>query len=444
MFCGVPKLWTFARYETSCSRYRYSVRRAAFTACLTPDALECELLGELVHREWHPLLKWLDTSGLSLYLFDRLTRSGRTDLLPSFAFAKLQGNLADNMARTRAMIHELREITASFEASHVLFTLLKGLSLYPLSVRQPWLRSQADVDFLIAERDATRASQILEKRGFHLHAISGRSWEFRTGFIHTATLENMYRPIPFRSVELHLEPSCAPQCSLLARREPFLYERFQFTRLHPVDLMLGQGLHLYKHVCSEFFRAAHVLEFHNHMVARSLDLEFWPRFRAEAERNSIASLKLGVVTLLASRLCGRVAAAEAASSVECIPVAARLWVERYGVGAAFGNAPGTKLYLLLQAAMADAGVHARRSTLRALVPTNLPGITIAPPNESWPDRLRRYSVQASFLRLRLRFHLIEGFRYLREAIIWYRDGGGAISTSTVRDVQSQNKEVTIR
>jgi hypothetical protein len=415
------------------------------SACISPQALESELLRDLTDGEWAPLLSWLDTSGLSLYLLDQLTRSGRDDLLPAFVFAKLQRNLIDNMARTKAMIEELCEISASFEQSGLLFTLLKGLSLYPMSVRSPWLRSQADIDFLIAERDATRGRQILENRGFHLHAISGRTWEFRTGSIHTATLENMYRAIPFRSVELHLEAPCATQDSLLARRKEFVYDRLNFTRLSPVDLMVGQGLHLYKHVCSEYFRAAHVLEFHNHMAARNSDTEFWERFRGEANRSSMASLKLGVVILLTAKLCGRVPAVEyVAPTVERIPAAARLWVERYGVGATFGDAPGTKLYLLLQTVMAEAGVHSARSPVCALVPTNLPRITTPAPNESWPDRLRRYRVQARFLRSRLRFHVIEGVRYLREAVIWSRQRERPGLTSAVLDIPGQNKEVTIR
>lgn len=443
IFNRMAKLLPIPRYGTRLSIYRESIRRAAFTACLTPHALECDLLGDLADREWPSLLNWLDTSGLSLYLFDQLTDSGRSDLLPVFAFGKLQRNLIDNMARTKAMIDELREINASFDVAGLFFTLLKGLSLYPLSVRWPWLRSQADIDFLIAERDAVRARQILENRGFQLHAISGRTWEFRTGPIHTATLENMYRPVPFRSVELHLEPPCAPQHSLLARREQFVYDRFTFTKLSPVDLMLGQGLHLYKHVCSEFFRASHVLEFHEHMVARNSDTEFWPRLRAEADRNSIAALKLGVVIFLAAKLCGRVEAAEHVGS-ERTPAAARFWVEQYGVGAIFGDAPGTKLYLLLQNVMAEAGVPSHRSTLRVLVPASLPRITTPPPNESWPDRFRRYRLQARFLRSRLRFHAIEGFRYICEAIIWSREREKSAQHQLFSTFRRQNKELTIR
>lgn len=419
--------------------YRETIRRAALTACINPCSPECDLLGDLSAREWTVLLSWLDVSGLALYLFDQLTRSNRCDLLPAFALAKLQRNFKDNIQRTTAMIEELSELNTAFNALGFSFTLLKGLSLVPLSVGLPWLRSQADIDFLIAERDAAKARQVLENRGFHLHAISGRSWEFRTGPIHTATLENMYRVVPFRSVELHLETR-APQDSLLARTEQFTYNGSSFRRLAPVDLMLGQGLHLYKHVCSEFFRASHVLEFHNHIAARAPETSFWRRLQIEAERDHVTLLKLGVATLLAAQLCGRAGPAEyLAWTVDRLPAESRLWVERYGIHSAFCDPPGSKSYLLLQAVMKNAGAYVPRSTLRALLPSNLPRLTSAPPNETWPDRLRRYRLQLRFAGSRFRFHVVEGIRYLCESIGWSRERNSATAIRMIIELRRKQR-----
>ncbi len=403
---------------------RETMRRAALTACLTPHALECNMLGTLSDREWTVLLRWLHVSGLALYLFERLTTEDRTDYLPSFVLASLHQNVVDNVARTRSMIEELAEISASFKASQLCFAVLKGLSLCPISVPSPWLRSQADIDFLVATHHAPRAAEILHHCGFRLHAINGRNWEFRTGAIHTATFRNMYRAVPFRSVELHLEAAGQTEDSLLGRTENFTYGGLTLPALGPVDLMLGQALHLYKHVCGEFFRAAHVLEFHSHVVARTHDREFWQRLRGEASRSSIAPLKLGVVTLLTSRVCGYACAAATehlAWSIDRLPSAARLWVERYGEHAAFVDAPGSKLFLLLETAMTDAGIPARRPALRVLLPRNLPRLTTPPPHESWPDRLRRYRLQLCFVRARLHFHIVEGLRYLHQSIAWSRE-----------------------
>ena len=54
--------------------------------------------------------------------------------------------------------------------------------------------------------------------------------------------------------------------------------------LSPVDLFLGQGLHAYKHVCSEFSRVAHLLEFRRHVLARRDDHDLLERASIDSRR----------------------------------------------------------------------------------------------------------------------------------------------------------------
>ena len=410
------------RYFTDTATRKESVRRAAVLACRGSRSSECELLENLSDREWGALQFWLDISGLSLYFFDCLNRNGCAHVLPSAVSAKLAQNLVDNLGRTRSMIEDLAEISDSFAKSHLYFAVLKGLSLCPLSVPHPWLRSQADLDFLIAEGDAPLARRLLENRGFHLHAISGRSWEFRAGRIHTATLENLYRAIPFRCVDLHLEAPGSSELSLLHRIETGCYEGFKFPVLPPTDLLAGQGAHLYKHICGEYFRASHVLEFHNHLAARKEGDPYWDELRSLYEGNTAMSAKLGVATLLTERVLGRASPPGYQSwTVDCLPTAARLWVEQYGDRATFADPPGSKLYLLLQEVLTPSGVPAERSALRALIPRRLPHIASGPPHEPLSDRLRRYRLKFRFICVRLSFHVIQGFRYMSESIAWSRE-----------------------
>lgn len=410
---------------------KQQIRLAVLRACLDVRSQESLLFGSVIDRVWKELLPWMDYSGLALYFFDKVCEQKAENLLPPSVFARLQGNLTDNRVRTKAMISELAELSSQFEVKGLSYAALKGLTLWPSSVPKPWLRSQADIDFLIAERDAPEARRILEHRGFHLHAISGRSWEFRTDQIHTATIKNMYRAVPFRCVELHLETHTSAQNSLLARTRLCRYEAVEVPGLAPVDLFLGQGLHLYKHVCSEFYRAAHLLEFHHHVRMRRDDQVFWRELQVLADTGSIAPLKLGVVNLIGERLLGP-AAPEAFLqwTTERLPLEARLWVKRYGARMALGDVPGTKLYLLLQRAMSPAGIPAKRSTMRALLPSRIPKVTEAPLNESWSDRIHRYRLQIRFLHMRFRFHLIEGIRYLYEFTVWSR------ALSQMRSVQA--------
>jgi hypothetical protein len=62
---------------------------------------------------------------------------------------------------------------------------------------------------------------------------------------------------------------------------------------------------------------------------------------------------------------------------------------------------------------------------QALLPLSLPPLIVhANANEKLPMRLRRYAAQLRFILLRLRFHTVEGFRYLRESLRWQQHMNG--------------------
>jgi hypothetical protein len=107
-------------------------------------------------------------------------------------------------------------------------------------------------------------------------------------------------------------------------------------------------------------------------------------------------------------------------TVDCLPEAARLWVDLYGERSVLGNHPGSKLYLLLEREMEAAGVQSRRPLRQALLPMGLPpAIELATPDETLERRLGRYGRQLRFIWFRLRFHTVEGIRYLGESARWH-------------------------
>jgi hypothetical protein len=402
------------------------LREAVLLAFCDPMPAECERLQNLSSRRWQSLLTWLDTSGMTLYFLERFTELGRCEMLPPAVLARLQQNLADNTERTNSMIAESTAVHLGFQSAGLSYATLKGFSLWPVSVPKPELRSQLDLDFLISAGSAPAARRILEARGFRLKAISGRSWEFKSGVPGKASLKNLYKPTLHRCVELHLETNDRGPASLLARTTRLYFDGVFMPVLNPVDLFLGQGLHLYKHVCGEFWRAAHLIEFRRHVLARYRDTDFWQELRKLAEGNLRASVGLGVITLLISHTMGDFAPEELNCwTVDQLPVRIRLWVERYGRHSVFASHPGDKLYLLLQQELERAGLTAKRSLRQALLPSRLPpAIAHGSANETLSARLVRHRRQAYFTLFRLRFHLVEGLRYLWEFSRWqqYVDG----------------------
>ncbi|HEY3990129.1 MAG TPA: nucleotidyltransferase family protein [Acidobacteriaceae bacterium] len=405
------------------SRFRsreLQMREAALSMFCDPSLEMCTRLQHLSAIEWRRLLLWLDTSGLALYFLDRLTELNQTDLLPPHVLARLQQNLADNTTRMKGMFAELSAIHREFQRSALRYAILKGFSLCPISVPRPELRSQLDLDFLIAEENAREAQSILERRGYHLRAISGRSWEFKTNEMPGASLKSLYKNVPYRSVELHLEASGDSGSSLLARAEMRHFCNLDMPVLSSADLFLGQGMHAFKHVCSEFSRTAHLVEFRRHVVMRRDDAVFWSEVQARAEESPRAAIALGVITLIITHLMGDFAPAALTSwTVDYLPAGARLWVQFYGERAVLGSFPGSKLYLLLLKELASCGVPTKRSPRQALLPLRLPPpIVHAKANETPSSCLRRYLIQTRFVLFRLRFHTVEGLRYLRESFRW--------------------------
>jgi Uncharacterised nucleotidyltransferase len=394
------------------------IRKAVLLVFCESLPAECDALWHISSKEWQRLLPWLDTSGLALYFFDRITQLGRCGILPPTVLKRLEGNLADNINRTDAMIAESNAIHLSFQEAELAYAALKGFSLWPVSVPRPELRSQLDLDFLIAARDAPKGRQILESRGYRLKAISGRSWEFIANEAQRSSLEDLYKITPHRIVELHLEAEVSGRAPLLARADNLRFRGVDIPILAPVDLFLGQGLHLFKHVSGEFSRAAHFVEFRRHVLARYHDHGFWRELRDFAEGDLRATVGLGVVTLMVAQVMGDFAPrALTCWTVDRLPVTARLWVELYGHRTILASPPGSKLYLLLQKELNVKGLPAKRSLQQILLPRRLPpAITQSSGGETLPTQIRRYRRQARHILFRLRFHFVEGVRYLLESI----------------------------
>ena len=379
---------------------------------------QCRQLMHLSRREWQSLFRWLDISGMALYFLDRTAELNFE--VPSFVEERLRQNLSDNTQRTRGMIAESVAIQQEFQKVSLSYATLKGFSLPPDSVPRPELRHQFDLDFLVAEESASEARRTLERRGYRLTGMSGRSLEFKINETPNVSLDDLYTDTPGRSVELHLEASGGTHSSVLDRIEIRDFYGIKMPVLSPVDLFIGQGLHVYKDVCSEFSRTAHLLEFRRHVSARYDDDTFWSGLRAVAEVNVRASLGLGVVTELITQVMGEFAPVALTNwTTGRLSPSVRLWIDMYGRRAVFKKFPGNKLYLLLQEELESAGIPVKRSLRKALVPSRLPPLVVKKSaGESLSTRMLRYWVQVTFIFFRLRFHLVEGVRYTWERYRW--------------------------
>ena len=414
---------------------RQKIMEALLLVFHDPIPKECLRLETLSRREWRYALHWLDVSGLALYFLDRLEQQSLCRLLPVEALHGLRRNLADNTARIAALWDEWAAISRDFEAAGLACATLKGFSLGRFSVPRPELRSQLDLDFLIAERSAPEARRILESRGFRLSAIHGRSWEFAAHDTQPLSLRDLYKPVPHRYVELHVESGPSP---LLDRVEMRRFHDLVAPVLHPVDLFLGQGLHVYKHLLHEMGRASHVIEFRRHVIARRNDAAFWRELRAVGELHPSGPLGLGVVIALTTRILGRFAPeALTCWTVDRLPPAIRTWAETCSHHAILLDSP-SKLYLVLLEALAKSGIPQQKSIRRRLAPYAIPSLSVpAKPGENPEAHRRRTWQHLRSLVGRAGFHIVEDVRYLRESRRWRK----AVPRETRDDESSHAAEV---
>jgi hypothetical protein len=396
------------------------LREAVLMVFCNPVGPEVKRLMHLSLKEWEELLPWLDTSGLALYFLDRLEETGLLNTPPTWVVARLKNNLADNTQRLKEMMAESTAIQRSFQKAGLSYAVLKGFSLWPTSVPKLELRSQLDIDFLVADENVDQARRILENAGYRLQAQNAKNLDFKANEGRTNSLKNLYKAGGTRSVELHREHVVAGRPSILTRTQTVSFDGIEMPVLAPLDLFLGQGLHLFKHICLPNLRAAHMIEFRRHVVARYEDLAFWHQLEAHVARHAQTRIQLGVAILFITRAMGPFAPeALMRWTADQVPPRAKLWVELYARRAALAASPGSKLYLFLVKELEGSGISPKRPQSRVLMPLRLPPFIVhVGADGTLAAHINRYYRQFGFLAFRLRFHIREGIRYLYESILW--------------------------
>jgi hypothetical protein len=433
--CSFPNADTMKSHSvvSSWSSTDARVRLTALQILADPTPERCSFLYSLTRRQWQQLEHWFDVSGLALYFFNQLRESRCVAALPPNVSSRMEMKLKDNKARTRGLIGESIAIQREFQRRDLRYCVHKGFSLWPHSVPSLELRSQLDLDFLVAGNSAQFARRILENRGYRLYAESGGIWEFKRNEKPGVTLKDLYRDQGSYAIELHIVPEVSEARSQLDRLEWRKIYGLRMPVLSPVDLFLRQGLHAYKDICAEFMRVAHLWEFRRHVLSRLNDRDFWRLLRKTAVDDNSASLRLGVSLLVIAEVMGEFAPLELTEWTSSrVPGPARFWVKKFAHRAATASFPGSKRYLLLQESLEDAGVSPRRPRSEAIIPRRLPPMVIRPfPNETQAARLARNWIQLRFIAHRLSFHVIGGLNYWWEVLFWRRQlkkvSGGSIS-----------------
>ena len=375
-------------------------------------------------QEWERHYFWLDASGMAIYLLDRLRSFGLTGRLPDEVHWRLASNCTDNRARTQRLFEEFVLINNRFAELGLRHINLKGFTLLPVAVQDPSLRFQDDLDFMIPRCEVLRVKEALENFGYHLYHAGASVWEFKTGTGTVTALKDRYRQHAQRSIDIHLlSPDSSADSSLLDRVQMQHWNGYAFPALSETDKFIALAEHLFRHMRGEWTRLSWVVEFKRLLIARRDDASFWQGIRYAVSRLPRAATAIGASILIADTVLGDCIPPEMSRWVDSrVPSPVRIWIERYSEAVLLSDFPGTKLYLLLEEAIAEDGPELRDFRRKKLLPLHSAARIVhgVPAKDSLRLRIGRMHLQLRFTVFRLRFHLVQGVRYLREAQRWKR------------------------
>jgi hypothetical protein len=390
------------------------LKRAVAAAFGVPASDVSRTLAGFSEDEWHAAMWWLDISGLALYLLDLLRSADAVFAVPQFVRAALEDRASRNRVRTRALMKEASVVAGWFDAAGVRYALLKGFSLTPDSVPDPAIRWQVDLDFLVARSDVKAARHFIARLGYTLHSDLGTALEFRAGVAGKPDIAKIYSEHSQRSLEFHIAED---DSEVLARRDTRALADLHFSALSGPDILVRQGTHLLKHLCSEYTKFSWVLEFRRHVEAREGDIGFWNDVKMIAARTPNGNLGLNVALWLSNQMFGPLRV-EAVKHWDAsgLPAGVRAWLALYAERVLFSDAIANKYYALLQKQVATSPAAAR--TIGSMFfPLHVPFPVMEPAmNESLRERLQRLWVEVGNTFKRLRFHLIEGARMAVESV----------------------------
>ena len=375
-------------------------------------------------QDWSRSSNWLHTSGLALYFLSRARELGTTDLMPPRILRELGNCHSENRARTEAMFNEFVKVNVEFQRAKLSYANLKGFSLVPRFCADPSNRYQHDLDFLVSPRDAERCRQAVERLGYRLKREYDGSWEFAAGKPEVLSLRDLYRPRTERCLEIHFvsareQTHSALHGDRLLRLQLQMWNGFEFPALSECDKLLGQAQHLFRHLQSEWTRAAWILELATAIRFHKDDAAFWAATVTLLGEMPHRKIGIGVSSLIASRAFGvDLPDSFFAATVGELPRKVRLWADCYQEDVLYAKHPGSKLYLILQDVLSQDRAQLRTKRRKKLFPLHLPPrVAMAQESDIW-TRLKAMSAQMRFTWGRLCFHVTSGLRYKIESARW--------------------------
>lgn len=298
---------------------------------------------------WNHSYRWLDESGIALYLADRLQQTARFTGLPTAVQSRFEQNLRDSRHRAQLLFEEFSRVVRAFSDTGARFVVHKGFALIPDYCPDPALRTQADMDFQIDTASVDLFAKVLVSLGYcHTRTLDGES-TFDSNPDCTPRLVDLYKPMSNYRVELHFDGSDINHIKALPAEHAIEHKTLS-TLSFPVLNNVETFRHQIAHVCQHLFdagwiRLSMLYELRRFLLLNAEDREFWDSVRTDWKSHR-SPTDIACALALMSHSFG-LNDDRYSDLIACLPAHAKVWMEKYARKHLLALFPGTKLYLLL-------------------------------------------------------------------------------------------------
>jgi hypothetical protein len=311
------------------------------------------------------LLRWLDESGLALYLAQRFDDYGLYKEIHSGVRGALDERMEANRRRTSVLLSEFQRVNAAIQRAGVRYAVIKGFSLTPEFCCEPWLRHQSDIDLLVAPADAVGTIEALRSLGYELEPDDGSGelcLAIRSGHVPSAH-DFIYDSPRNQHVEIHTsfyEPHCGVSLEVGEKwAEQIEWREVGGVRYPGVDLrhrFVMQVLHVFRHLAS-WARTAWLYEIAYFAERFRNEREVWCRIDGLLHDQKVRRA-CGVVCAMVANTFGiQFPAIVQETWIEPLPPRQAAWISRYGESWMLSDfLRASKAGLLLQREFADSSL----------------------------------------------------------------------------------------
>ncbi len=395
-----------------------------------PDFSQLHVLGGASDREFRAFLRWLDQSGLALYLGWRLRQHGKFGKVPAQLRVYLENSLKSNHRRTEAMLCDFQKVSECFRARRIRHAFLKGFTLVPEFCPRAHLRHQSDIDILISAECEEDARAAIFECGYSLERkLPGGETHFSTPVTRIPLADDdIYRADYQKEIEVHTSiwqdidhVSFHAPIDCLIRTGAREIKGIPFVSLSQEDVIIAQVLHVFRHVLSSWVRLSWLWEIYYFLSHHADDPLLWSAVRERAGNDPLLKNAFGFVLGLTNRLfASPIPEVLRCWCVDTLPDRINCWVSEFGTRWALSEIVGSKLSLFVHKEFVREPELWRAYFWRRMLPfAGKPALSKT--NSRSTRRLRGFTMQHRlFQARRLVFHARSLVSFPVEAWRWKR------------------------